>query len=291
MARRRIVIGYNGTPQGEDALALGGLLAKALDADASVAVVAHLPRKAGGNGSLSELSGPLFSEARERLEGTEVHEHPIEEQSAARGLYELAEELKPSAVVVGSARHGGLGSIVLGGVGSSLLAGAPASIAVAPLGYADEGRQLKTIGAAVDGSAQSLRALEAGVELAERAGADLKLLTVAAPHHYLLGGSLSPYSPEEYEDMKEKEDEEVLEEAKARVSSKVSTETALLHGDPADVLPAEASGVDLLVVGSRAYGPLKGALLGSVSAKLMASSPAPVLVVPQGTGPDPLRTD
>jgi nucleotide-binding universal stress UspA family protein len=289
MARRKVVIGYNGTAQGEDALALGRLLAGALDADAAVAVVVHFHRGESEGTSLSEFSGPLFSTARGRLEGVRVQEHPIDEKSVARGLYDLAGELKPSLIALGSARHGGLGRVMLGSVAGSLLAGAPAAITVAPLGYADENRGLKTIGVAVDGSAQSWRALQAAATLAETVGGSLELLTVAGPHHYALGGALSPYGHDEYERFKEREDEAVLEEAQERAPAGLPTETTLLQGEPEKALPEQAAHLDLLVMGSRAYGPMKGALLGSVSAKLMSSSPAPVLVVPRGTGPDPLR--
>jgi len=68
----------------------------------------------------------------------------------------------------------------------------------------------------------------------------------------------------------------------------VEADSALLHGSPDEALPEAAEGLDLLLMGSRGYGPLKGALLGSVSAKLIAASPCPVLVVPRGSGTNPL---
>ena len=40
--------------------------------------------------------------------------------------------------------------------------------------------------------------------------------------------------------------------------------------------------LDLLVIGSRGYGPLGRTLLGGVSAEMMRTSPGPVLVVPRG---------
>jgi nucleotide-binding universal stress UspA family protein len=53
-----------------------------------------------------------------------------------------------------------------------------------------------------------------------------------------------------------------------------------LDGDPASELTREcAEGVDLLVVGSRGYGPLARVLLGSVSRKVVQDAPCPVLVV------------
>ena len=41
-------------------------------------------------------------------------------------------------------------------------------------------------------------------------------------------------------------------------------------------------GVDLMVMGSRGYGAVKGVLLGSVSMQLMRACPCPLYVVPRG---------
>ena len=289
MARRRIVIGYNGTPQGEDALGFGRVLGEALDARLSVAVVAHLPRAHGEDASaLDDLCEPLFAAARERLGGAEFREHTIAEHSVARGLYQLAEELSPAAIVLGSARHAGIDRVMLGSAAGSLLTGVPCALAVAPLGYADSPNRIEEIGVAVDGSGESWRALRAAASLARETGARLQIVTVAAPHHYALGGALSPYSPEEFERLKEREDERVLAEAQDRLPDGMEAGSVLLHGNPAEALPEAARELDVLLLGSRGYGPLKGAVLGSVSAKLVASAPCPVLVVPRGSGADPL---
>ena len=83
---------------------------------------------------------------------------------------------------------------------------------------------------------------------------------------------------------KEKEWEHIQEEAVGRVPDGVPTEPLLLHGDPAETLAEATSDLDLLVLGSRGYGPVKGTLLGSVSARVMAAASCPVLVVPRGAG-------
>jgi nucleotide-binding universal stress UspA family protein len=57
-------------------------------------------------------------------------------------------------------------------------------------------------------------------------------------------------------------------------------------GDPADELATQASDLDLLVIGSRGYGPLRSVLLGGVSAKVMRSAPCPVFVVPRASTED-----
>ncbi len=71
-----------------------------------------------------------------------------------------------------------------------------------------------------------------------------------------------------------------LEAAVARVPAAGSGESAVLRGRPADAILADAAAFepDLLVVGSRWYGPIATMLLGSVSAELVDRSPCPVLV-------------
>jgi nucleotide-binding universal stress UspA family protein len=292
VARRTIIIGYNDSPQGEDALALGRVLGEALDATAAVAIVVQYPRRAAkkreAEAFLTEFSEPLFAAARERLGDIEVIERLIVDESPGRALDALAGELNSNLTVIGSAHHGPVGQVILGGVGESMLSGAPSGIAVAPLGYAGGERGLGRIGAAVDGSAQSFRALEAAIILAERAEASIRVLTVVPPHHYVLGGALSPLGPEEYDRFKRDEAEAVLDKAIERVPNGLPAERDLLDGAPAEALADAAEQLDLLMVGSRGYGPLKGALLGSVSSKLMKSTPCAVLVLPRGSGTDPL---
>jgi nucleotide-binding universal stress UspA family protein len=59
-------------------------------------------------------------------------------------------------------------------------------------------------------------------------------------------------------------------------------------GDPVRVLETEArDGLDLLVLGSRGFGPLRRVLVGSVSGELVRQAPCLLLVVPRSTEFDP----
>ena len=60
----------------------------------------------------------------------------------------------------------------------------------------------------------------------------------------------------------------------------------VLFQDPADGLEAASKRVDLLVMGSRAYGPARAVMLGGVSRRVTASAGSPVLVLPRGAEAD-----
>jgi nucleotide-binding universal stress UspA family protein len=56
----------------------------------------------------------------------------------------------------------------------------------------------------------------------------------------------------------------------------------LVGGDPASaILDAARADTDLLVLGSRAYGPMRRALLGSVLGAVVRHASCPVLVTPR----------
>jgi nucleotide-binding universal stress UspA family protein len=56
---------------------------------------------------------------------------------------------------------------------------------------------------------------------------------------------------------------------------------AVTEGDPAEELATMAEQLDLLVLGSRAYGPAGRLLSGSTSTQLARRAPCPLLVVPR----------
>jgi nucleotide-binding universal stress UspA family protein len=291
--RSKVLIGYDGSPQGEDALWLGHRISQVLDARPVVTTVIAHPRHGTDESEFDEavttFCEPVFAGARERLGRLDVMEKAVVNDSPAAGIYELTDWEKPAAIVIGSTRHGRHGRVQVGTLGGSLLSGVHCSVAVAPRGYADGNAGLTRIGVGVDGSSESWRAVAAAGNLAKRAGAPLRILSVMGKPHYVLGGLLSPLGHDEYVEFKEREWDQVYEDATERVPDGVAAEPLLLHGEPADALAEVAEDLDLLVLGSRGYGPVKGTLLGSVSSRVMAAAPCPVMVVPRGAGPSPLE--
>lgn len=73
-----------------------------------------------------------------------------------------------------------------------------------------------------------------------------------------------------------------LEEGASAVGD-TKVESELKFGEPALVLAQEGGELDLLVLGSRSYGPVRRALVGGVSAEVMRSAPCPVMVIPRSS--------
>jgi nucleotide-binding universal stress UspA family protein len=288
-----VLIGYEGSAQGDDAVGLGRQISAVLEATPIVTTVISHPREGVDenefDNAVTKFCEPLFAKARESLAGLEVRAKPIFNDSPAAGIYEMADWEKPLVIVIGSTRHGKTGHVRVGTLGGSLLSGVHCSVAVAPRGYANGNSELRRIGVAIDGRSESWRALTAAAHLAQRAKTPLRILSVMGQPHYVLGGLLSSFGPDEYREYKVNEWERVYEAAVDRVPGDVATESLLLHGDPAEALADTANDLDLLLLGSRGYGPVKGTVLGSVSSRLMAAAPCPVVVVPRGAGATPLE--
>jgi nucleotide-binding universal stress UspA family protein len=276
--RRTIVIGFDGSEESRDALELGGRLARL--EDASVIVVACLPHSAADlgeeefTGRLTADSGPLFAEATRALAGIDVSTLALGSRSPAEALHDVAEAEQAEAVVLGSTHRGALGRIRPGSVGERLLDGAPCSVVVAPRGFARrEHFGLGVVGVAYDGTEESRIALAEGRRLARDLGGTLRLIRAVEPAS---GGDRAGAG--------RGEERRRLEQEAAAIKDGFDVESVLVEGAAAAALANQGVELDLLVIGSRGYGPLRRTLLGGVSAEVMRTAPCPVWVTPRGAG-------
>jgi nucleotide-binding universal stress UspA family protein len=295
---RTILIGYDGSPRSEDGLALGRLLAEVLGARPVVVDVVlvpdHLLPVKERDLIADDWATDRLAVARDRLDALDPRVGAVVDDSAAHALNQLAESRDSLVVVLGPTHRSPMGRVFLGSVGQSMLSGGPCAVAVAPRGFAQRSQhRLRRIGAAVDGSAESWSAFAAARSLAERAHGTLSAISVSARPRYGYGGGISgPIAGLTIADYERAEDERatgVLDDAERRVPDGLAFERVLLEGLPERELGEAGAQLDLLLVGSRGYGPARRVLLGSVSVKLMHSARCPLLALPRQAGDDPLR--
>jgi nucleotide-binding universal stress UspA family protein len=285
---RRILVGYNGSEQGEDALALAAQLR-----DAAGSVIAACIYPATGPGRGEQLEPALADAARETLVAArrrwnagwlELEAAPG--HSAAHGLHVLSEKAGTDLVVVGSSHRGHAGQVLAGTTGDRLLNGSPCPVAVAPRDYAGHASPVRTIGLAYDGSDCAAAALNEAAALASELGGTLKLITVVPPLEAVWAEdpTYTPvYSGEEIRECRRREFGRMLEAAAGPLPDELHATTMLVEGGAAERIAEEAAkGVDLLVMGSRNYGPLRRVMLGSTAIELMHKAPCAVLVIPRG---------
>ena len=136
---------------------------------------------------------------------------------------------------------------------------------------------VKDILVPVDGSEGSDRAITHAITLAEACEAKLHFLYVANINQLAINACLS----DAILDAVTKAGNVILERAQQMVPSGIETETISETGSPAVVIldVAESLKADLIVMGSRGLGVVKGVLLGSVSQYIVEQSDCPVLVV------------
>lgn len=136
----------------------------------------------------------------------------------------------------------------------------------------------KLIVVALDGSAHSLKALDYARELAEKH--DSKLILLHAFHSTSdLRGS------EGFNQMvgkRKQKGEEIIKDACKRLGQvSFEVEEDLIEGPETEAIVSvvESRNADLVVMGTRGMGSLKGLLFGSVSTKVTHYAPCSVLVV------------
>lgn len=278
----RLLVGYDGSDGGRDALELTRVLAEATGA--SVLVVTVLPY-----GPLpipyeildEEEAGrarPLFEEARERLGGIEIETRAFGGGTPAGVINDLAEREEVDTIVVGSPHRGPVGRTLIGSVADGLLHGAPCEVAAAPRGYAAEERNgpFRTIAVAYDDTPEAKAALGRAEEIALACRATIVVHTVLAPPAVAPGAS--GYTPAMPPDAGA-----IVTRTVKGVDDRLAATGRALSGTPGPAIAeaCEEAGADLLVAGSRGYGPVMRVLLGSVSTQLLHRASCPVLVVPR----------
>ena len=151
---------------------------------------------------------------------------------------------------------------------------------------------MKKILIPIDGSELADKALNLALDLAQKYKAEVEILHVIPPlsikltPYPVMGEShvLPPQWVNAYYKQAREESGKMLSEAMKLAQSKaedLKITSKLGDGRPSDVIVAEAEDedYDLIVMGSRGLGGIKGLILGSVSNQVVHESKIPVLIV------------
>jgi nucleotide-binding universal stress UspA family protein len=285
-AQDTIVVGWDGSEHAEDAFELGRLLTRATSAKlvAAEVTVERLGVLRRGRREAERPAPPAAAVGGPRA--IEVDSREVVSSSPAHGLHDLAEELGAGLVVLGSTHRGPVGRVFLGSVADNLVHGAPCAVAVAPNGYARRyaNRMLNLVVVGFDASPEARAAAEAAARIAAAAGGTVRVVAVQEPASPAVLPVGAAYDPEELMADEQRRLERELTGLLDSLPSAVKPEGDVVAGDAVHtLLQKSAEGVDLLVVGSRGYGPVGRTLLGSVSSEIIRSATCPVMVVPRGT--------
>lgn len=228
--------------------------------------------------SSDELEAERRGTAEEILETCDipgVSTRAVRAHSVSGGLHALAEETSARLIAVGATHRWTFGRMAPGSAAANLLHGSTCPILVAP---AESGsRELTAIGVGYDGTPESHNALLEARALAAETGARLVLVAAYAP--VALSVPMAPADIADGGTRFRRELSATVDAVAADVGPGV--ETRVLTGTAGKVLAEDCSDLDLMVVGSRGWGPLGSVLAGSVSRYVVDHARNPVLVVPR----------
>lgn len=290
---RKIIVAFDGSEGAEDALTLGAWLGRATRHDLLVVdvypaeMVPVLPglgddwisqMREGAELALTRARGILDARG---ADGADVDYQAVPGASAARALDALGKQTRAVAIVLGSSNRGVLRRLASSHTADRLLQGAANPVVVAPRGL--RYRELhppRDIGCAFLPTSEGRLALRRAAELAERAGARLTVFCV--PSHEFERQLTDPRIKRQYA---EQAGQALRASASAHLDElprPVEASVQVLTGGVVDALAAlDEEDCQLLVCGSRGYGPAGRVLLGGVSSRLMRRAACPVMVVPR----------
>jgi nucleotide-binding universal stress UspA family protein len=285
----RVVIGYDGSEASEDAVAFGLTWCRSTG-DAPIVATVFPEEHPLGAGRVDvewasyvrEQAEIIQDKARAAVGDAALYRN-VASTSAAHGLADLAEDIEAAMLIVGTTQETGLTRALLGSSTERLLHGATAPVMVVPPGWRESApERISSIGVAYVDTRDGREALRVAVRVALRIPAQVTLYSVIGQsserYSYLVGRT----DEQAFLDKARDSFGKALEFAAAGVPPELEPRTVLLEGAIVDSLAGLGpDDVDMLVCGSRGYGPVRRVLLGGVSSRLIRRARLPVAVVPR----------
>ena len=290
-----VVVGFDGSAPSTAALdwaaaeaARRGLPLKVVLA-VELGTALPMPMDSGAPWAMAKIEGAareVLADAADRARKTDpglAVESSLVIDTAAAALVDAS--TSASLIVVGNRGHGDLVGTLLGSVAFGVTAHAQCPVAVVRGGSMRVPGPDAPVVVGVDGSSPSNAAIDEAAELADRAGASLKVIAAyQVPITGWVGVTpwLDVYPEDELADAAEGTAKAVLDGARERVRRNhpsLDVEFTAVRARPADALAERSKTAGVVVVGSRGRGGFRSLILGSVSRGLVHNAESPVLVV------------
>lgn len=290
-----VVVGFDGSAPSTAALdwaaaeaARRGLPLKVVLA-VELGTALPMPMDSGAPWAMAKIEGAareVLADAADRARKTDpglAVESSLVIDTAAAALVDAS--TSASLIVVGNRGHGDLVGTLLGSVAFGVTAHAQCPVAVVRGGSMRVPGPDAPVVVGVDGSSPSNAAIDEAAELADRAGASLKVVAAyQVPITGWVGVTpwLDVYPEDELADAAEGTAKAVLDGARERIRRNhpsLDVEFTAVRARPADALAERSKTAGVVVVGSRGRGGFRSLILGSVSRGLVHNAESPVLVV------------
>jgi nucleotide-binding universal stress UspA family protein len=288
-ATTRIAAGIDGFPEGRDAAALGYLLAQATGAEMMLVAVhsaALLPMAPELSFKRQHQEAERILREVRQLDAPGSRTATASDFSVPRGLLRVVRRHHCDLLVVGSTREGPEGRVQIGNRTRQLLGQFKCALAVAPRGLHADPPRLRRIGVGYDGGPEADAALAFAASIALSAGAEVRLQAVVDDRQppFAWSGLRGDFAVE-WDEVVKDEMSQIREQAAAAArQTRAQIDVAVARGRPSDALLKLSETVDLLLIGSRRWGPTKRLLLGSTGEALMHGASCSVLAVPRPGG-------
>jgi nucleotide-binding universal stress UspA family protein len=172
--RWTIIVGYEGSANSEDAVALARDLLDGIG-DRVVVTCVYAYRALGGRFGSGERAIAVAEGGRRALGNGRAERMVVPATSAAEGLLHVAAAAHADLVVVGSARGALPGRLLRGSTADRLLARRSVSVAIAPSGYGRHRGAVRVVGVVVDGTPPSRLAVRTAGAIARAGGAAVRV--------------------------------------------------------------------------------------------------------------------
>jgi nucleotide-binding universal stress UspA family protein len=266
----KMIVAFDGTDTGRDGLALAMGLAKAFGSQVCVLYVYDEELAASSREAARELAehaDVVLAGARELVsQALAVSFSGLAATSPARGLHEFARTEGADLIVLGSRRLGPRTKAALGAASENIMRAAPCAVAVAPRGYRSDGGFVpQRIGVGWIATNEGESALEVSCRIARATGGTVEVVTMTSASATV-------------EDL-EARALQAVERVLASLDGEIPVEVRAGVGKASEELVNRSRQMDLIVLGSRGYGPPRTMLFGSTSSQVVPEAQCPVMIL------------